>query len=165
MWKDLATPIRHIARTTATTTIRTQPTAPGNILTRNLATRQSQRTFTAIPRRQAQPQDEEDHFHDRHALDPSRTEASQSGTTDEVSHRDAAFDPSNTAPETEIGASREETKREGSGRDPLGVSAGDKDVGRERDPMEGGAEKNAEKEGHSARGSARKNHETKVGGR
>ncbi|KAJ0413702.1 hypothetical protein BJY00DRAFT_55878 [Aspergillus carlsbadensis] len=162
MWKDLATPIRHLARTTATTTTHTQPTT---ILARNLANRHSQRTFTAIPHRQAQPQDEEDHFHDRHALNPSRTEASQSGTTDEVSHRDAAFDPSNTAPESEIGASREESKREGSRRDPLGVSAGDKDVGRERDPMEGGAEKNVDKEGHSARGSARKNRKTNAGGR
>ncbi|KAL3465959.1 hypothetical protein BJX64DRAFT_33771 [Aspergillus heterothallicus] len=162
MWKELSTPIRHITRTT----IRAHPTAtPQNILSRNLAQSQSQRTFTSIPRRQAQPQDEEDHYHDRNKLDPSRTETSQSGTTDEVSHRDAAFDPSKTSPESEIGASREETRREGSKRDPLGVSAGDKDVGRERDPMEGGPEKNVEKGEHSTRGSAKKNRETKAGGR
>ncbi|KAL2839611.1 hypothetical protein BJY01DRAFT_250422 [Aspergillus pseudoustus] len=145
---------------------RTHPAStPQTILSRNIAQSQSQRTFTSIPRRQAQPQDEDDHYHDRNRLDPSRTEASQSGTTDEVSHRDAAFDPSNTAPESEIGASKEETRKEGSKRDPLGVSAGDKDVGRERDPTEGGAQKNVDKETHSSRGSARKNRETKAGGR
>ncbi|KAL2811510.1 hypothetical protein BJX63DRAFT_433361 [Aspergillus granulosus] len=158
MWKDVAIPVRHLTRA-ALYAQATQQT----FLPRTLAQSQSQRAFTSIPRRQAQPQDEEDHYHDRNALDPSRTEASQSGTTDEVSQRAAAFDPSKTSPESEIGASREQTRREGSKRDPLGVSAGDKDVGRERDPMEGSAEKNVDKEEHSSRGSARKNRETKAG--
>ncbi|KAL4885641.1 hypothetical protein BJY04DRAFT_180135 [Aspergillus karnatakaensis] len=119
------------------------------------------RHITTTPRALAQPQDEEDHFHDRNKLDPHRTEDSQSGTTDEVATRDAAFDPSNTSPESEIGASKQETKQKGDSRDPLTVSGADKEVGGARDPAEGKPEKNVDKEGHSVRGSGRKNRERK----
>ncbi|KAL4935794.1 hypothetical protein BDV06DRAFT_206235 [Aspergillus oleicola] len=115
------------------------------------------RTFLTTTLRSARPQDEEDHYHDRNRLEPQRTETSQSATTDEVATRDAAFDPSKTSPESELGASKEQSKKQGEKRDPLDVSAADKDVSHWRDPMEGGAQKNVEREGHSSRESPKKN--------
>ncbi|KAL4865617.1 hypothetical protein BDV12DRAFT_174445 [Aspergillus spectabilis] len=149
MWKELA----KFTRSTATTTAR----LPAQRLS---PTHPFLRHFTTTPHHHTKPQDEEDHFHDRNKLDPSRTENSQSATTDEVAQHDTAFDPSNTAPESEIGQSKKETKRKGEKRDPLTVSGADKDVGGARDPMEGET-RNKEKEGASIRGSARKNRERK----
>ncbi|CBF85499.1 hypothetical protein AN1754.2 [Aspergillus nidulans FGSC A4] len=132
----------------------------------SLAKTQSQaarRTFITTPLRQSQPQDEEDHFHDRSKLDPQRSEETQSATTDEVATRDTAFDPSETSPESELNASQKETNKKGDSRDPLTVSPADKNVSGTRDPMEGGAAKNADKEdgAHSSGGSPRKNRERK----
>ncbi|KAL4929066.1 uncharacterized protein BDV17DRAFT_82849 [Aspergillus undulatus] len=119
---------------------------------------QARRTLLTSTPRLSQPQDEEDHFHDRNKLEPRRAaEASQSATTDEVAHRNAAFDASKTSPESELGSSREQTKKQGDQRDPLGVSAADKDVSHWRDPKEGGAEKNAERGASSSRQSPQKN--------
>ncbi|BCS20928.1 uncharacterized protein APUU_21360S [Aspergillus puulaauensis] len=154
MWKGIST-VRQLGRVAS---LQPQRTLASTV--------QARRTFTTVlPRQAAQPQDEEDHYHDRNKLDPQRTESSQSGTTDEVASRDEAFDPTRTSPESEIGASREETRRKGDTRDPLDVSGADKDVGGARDPMEGGAQKNVDKAGHSTRGWPRKNRETKAGKR
>ncbi|KAL4922461.1 hypothetical protein BDW62DRAFT_53322 [Aspergillus aurantiobrunneus] len=154
MWKEIIT-TRHLSR--AAILRHTQSQRPLAFAT------QAHRTFITVSPRQAQPQDEDDHFHDRHKLDPQRTESSQSATTDEVATRDAAFDPSKTSPESQIGASKEETRKRGDTRDPLDVSAADKDVSGARDPMEGGAQKNVDKSGHSSRGWTKKNRETNAG--
>ncbi|KAL4749772.1 hypothetical protein BDW72DRAFT_125268 [Aspergillus terricola var. indicus] len=160
MWKELSkipffcgvTPLRQAQRTFAS-----------NSLAKTQSQAQARRTFITTPLRQAQPQDEEDHFHDRGKLDPQRSEETQSATTDEVATRDTAFDPSKTSPESELDASQKETNKKGDPRDPLTVSPADKDVSGARDPMEAGAAKNAEKEGgaHSRGGSPKKNRERK----
>ncbi|KAL4804347.1 hypothetical protein BDV18DRAFT_29934 [Aspergillus unguis] len=153
MWKELA-PLRQLSRTAAWST-RQRPAALSPAQT------QASRPFTTVPARRAQPQDEEDHYHDRNKLQPQRTESSQSATTDEVAGSGAAFDPSKTSPESEIGESQEESKRKGERRDPLTVSGADKNVGGARDPMEGGAQKNVDKDQHSARGAPIKNRQRK----
>lgn len=122
---------------------------------------QTRRTFTAIPPRYAQPQDEEDHYHDRNKLNPSPTGASQSATNDEVATQDTAFDPAKTAPEDEVESSKQETASKGNHRDPLTVSAGDKDVSSARDPLEGGAEKNVDKPERTTRSAPIKNRHRK----
>ncbi|KAI9369344.1 hypothetical protein BJX61DRAFT_159797 [Aspergillus egyptiacus] len=125
---------------------------------------QAQRTtrpFSAMTSLRSQPQDEEDHFHDRSKLDPHRTENSQSATTDEVASTETAFDASQTSPESQLSSSKEESKRKGTQRDPLGVSAADKGSSPVRDPKEDGAEKNAETGAHSMRGTTTKNRERK----
>ncbi|KAL4908755.1 hypothetical protein BDW74DRAFT_145278 [Aspergillus multicolor] len=156
MWKEIS----RIAQLSRATPLRQTPrtlSSPAQVQF------QARRTFLTTPARQSQPQDEEDHFHDRSKLDPHRSEETQSATTDEVAQRDTAFDPSNTAPESELGQSQQETKQKGDPRDPLTVSPADKDVGGARDPMEGGAAKNADKAGgeHSGGGSPRKNRQRK----
>ncbi|KAL4952825.1 hypothetical protein BDW69DRAFT_15983 [Aspergillus filifer] len=145
--------IRQLTRATLRQTQRSSITSP----LRTQVQPQGIRPFLTTSPRLAKPQDEEDHFHDRNRLDPQRTESSQSATTDEVATRDAAFDPSKTSPESELGASKEQSKQQGDKRDPLDVSAADKDVSHWRDPMEGGAQKNADREGHSSRESPKKN--------
>ncbi|KAL2870311.1 uncharacterized protein BJX67DRAFT_279731 [Aspergillus lucknowensis] len=155
MWKGVTTRAR-LTRTPVRSSQHLQ--TPQSLV----SSMRASRPFSAIAPLHARPEDGEYPHHDRHSLDPSRTEASQSGTTDEVASRDSAFDPSKTSPESEISASKEESEREGRVRDPLGVSAGDKDVGRERDPMEVGADKNAGKVGPSTRGWTKKNRETKA---
>ncbi|KAL4978809.1 hypothetical protein BDW66DRAFT_12196 [Aspergillus desertorum] len=160
MWKEIskitqlnrATPVRQIQRSFASSSpVQTQFQA------------QARRSFIVTALRRAQPQDEEDHFHDRNKLDPQRSEETQSATTDEVATRDTAFDPSETSPESELNASQKETNKKGDPRDPLTVSPADKDVSGARDPMEGGAARNADKEGgaHSGGGSPRKNRQRK----
>ncbi|KAL2827829.1 hypothetical protein BDW59DRAFT_160139 [Aspergillus cavernicola] len=149
MWKELAN-ILHLGRANI------RHTRIQHFQVQQLKTTQR---FSAIPSmRASQPQDEKDHYHDRNKLDPSRTESSQSATTDEVATQETAFDPTKTSPESEIRASKEETKQKGGGRSPLGVSAADKDVSRARDPKEGGADRNVETGASSARGRPRKNY-------
>ncbi|KAL5336680.1 hypothetical protein BJX70DRAFT_275881 [Aspergillus crustosus] len=151
-----------LTRSTATPT-----TAPITTTLRHHQARlpipQPLRQFTNTPLTFSSPQDEEDRYHDRNKLDPSRTENSQSATTDEVAQHDTAFDPSTTAPESEIGESKKESKSKGQKRDPLTVSAADQDVSGARDPNEGAPARNKEKgEGqHSGGGSPRKNRERK----
>ncbi|KAL4782435.1 hypothetical protein BJX76DRAFT_332562 [Aspergillus varians] len=154
MWKEIPT----ICQLSRVSSLRhTQPQ-------RTLAfPAQAYRAFITVPPRPAQAQDEEDPYHDRHKLNPQRTESSQSATTDEVAGQDAAFDPSKTSPESEMSASKEETKRKGDFRGPLDVSAADKDVSKARDPMEGGAQKNVDKAEHSSRGQTKKNRVTNAG--
>ncbi|KAL3470734.1 hypothetical protein BJX99DRAFT_238817 [Aspergillus californicus] len=152
MWKEL-----FITRQLGRANLRyTQ--SPRSQIQRATVTQRIRPFSSTVPSlRASKPQSEEDPYHDRTTLDPSRTETSQSATTDEVATQDTAFDPSNTAPETEIGASKEETKKnKGDDRSPLDVSAGDKEVSRARNPQEGGADRN-EKTGQTIRGQPRKN--------
>lgn len=99
---------------------------------------------------------------DRTRLNPQRTETTKSGTDSEVAQHPAAFDPSKTAPETEMRATEEESESEGKSRNPLDMSPANKDVSAWRGPTEGGPAQNADKPGPSARGQPRKNRKIDV---
>jgi len=99
---------------------------------------------------------------DRTRLNPERTETTKSGTDSEVAQHPAAFDPSKTAPETELRATEEEHKSEGKSGNPLDMSPANKDVSGWRGPTEGGPAQNADKPGPSARGQPRKNRKIDV---
>ncbi|KAJ5776277.1 uncharacterized protein N7511_001288 [Penicillium nucicola] len=94
---------------------------------------------------------------DREALDPQRSETTKSGTDGEVAEHPAAFDPSNTAPESELAATAEESKKDGKPDSPLDMSPANKDVSAWRGPTEGGPARNRDREASSARGSPSKN--------
>ncbi|BCR92788.1 uncharacterized protein ACHE_80688A [Aspergillus chevalieri] len=99
---------------------------------------------------------------DRTALDPKRNEGTKSGTDSEVAQHRAAYDPSQTSPESEMQEMGEETKQEGVPANPLDVSGANQEVNRSRDPREGMADRNADREGHSTRGVTPKNREVKT---
>jgi hypothetical protein len=92
----------------------------------------------------------------RHSLNPSRGENSQSGTDNEVASHDAPFDPSNTAPEAEMEATARESSQRNKQSNPLDVSPANADVNKARDPSEDKAERGVERP-PSARGRTRKN--------
>ncbi|KAJ5316986.1 hypothetical protein PENANT_c030G05345 [Penicillium antarcticum] len=94
---------------------------------------------------------------DREALDPQRSETTKSGTDGEVAEHPSAFDPSNTAPESELAATEEESKKEGKPDSPLDMSPANKDVSAWRGPTEGGPARNRDREASSSRGSPNKN--------
>jgi hypothetical protein len=93
---------------------------------------------------------------DRTSLHPERSEGTLSGTDSEVAQHPSAYDPSKTTPESEFAASEEEAKLEGKHANPLNMSGANKEVGRARDPKEGGADRNAAKAGPSSRGWTKK---------
>jgi len=99
---------------------------------------------------------------DRTALDPKRNEGTKSGTDSEVAQHRSAYDPSRTSPESEMQEMEEETKQEGGPANPLDVSGANQEVNRSRDPREGMADRNADREGHSTRGFTPKGHEVKT---
>lgn len=92
----------------------------------------------------------------RHSLNPSRVENSQSGTDNEVASHDAPFDPSNTAPEAEMEATARESLQRNKQSNPLDVSPANRDVNKPREPSEDKAERGVEKP-PSTRGKPRKN--------
>lgn len=91
----------------------------------------------------------------RDTLNPSRAEGTQSGTDDEVAHHDAPFDPSNTAPESEIEATGRESAERKKTSNPLDVSPGNREVNEMRDPSKDTPESGVDKP-PSARGWTRK---------
>ncbi|KAJ5991149.1 hypothetical protein N7522_011356 [Penicillium canescens] len=99
---------------------------------------------------------------DRESLSPERSETTKSGTDAEVAEHPSAFDPSNTAPESELAATAEESKKEGQPDSPLDVSAANKDVSAWRHPTEGGPARNRDRETSSARGAPKKNRSVHV---
>lgn len=108
-----------------------------------------------------QPQKEADNTNsnlkDRETLNPERTEGTKSGTDSEVAHHPAAYDPHNTAPESEMEAAGKEKQEEGQERNPLNMSAANSDVSAWRGPKEGGPERNVDKTSVSGRGTPKKN--------
>ncbi|PYI36592.1 hypothetical protein BP00DRAFT_110368 [Aspergillus indologenus CBS 114.80] len=120
----------------------------------------TQRTFHSIPAlRTSQSQREEMKSGDRNVLDPQPSEFSKTGTDQEVSQHDAAFDPSKTSPESQIEATQEETNQSGKVSNPLNVSGANKGVSEGRDPTEGAPERNADREASSKRGQTKKGKE------
>ncbi|PYH77652.1 hypothetical protein BO82DRAFT_358028 [Aspergillus uvarum CBS 121591] len=120
----------------------------------------TQRTFHSIPAlRTSQGQRKEMKSGDRNVLDPQPSEFSKTGTDQEVSQHDAAFDPSKTSPESQIEAAQEETNQSGKVSNPLNVSGANKGVSEGRDPTEGAPERNADREASSKRGQTKKGKE------
>ncbi|RAL17341.1 uncharacterized protein BO97DRAFT_334708 [Aspergillus homomorphus CBS 101889] len=96
---------------------------------------------------------------DRNVLDPQPSEFSKTGTDQEVSQHDAAFDPSKTSPESEIQAAQDETQQSGKVSNPLNVSGANKDVSHAREPTEGAPDRNADRGVSSKRGQTKKGKE------
>ncbi|KAI9673048.1 MAG: hypothetical protein M1817_003212 [Caeruleum heppii] len=103
---------------------------------------------------------------DKDSINTEATEYSKSGTDDQAAHEDqAAFDPNQTAPETEkqtadqeSGVSQRQSASKGSDPNPLEVSPANPEVSKQRDPQEGGAESSSrDRERASGSGSPRKN--------
>ncbi|KAJ5785248.1 uncharacterized protein N7503_010460 [Penicillium pulvis] len=94
---------------------------------------------------------------DRESLNPERNEGTKSGTDNEVAHHPAAYDPHNTAPESEMEAAGKEKHEEGQEHNPLDVSAANSDVSKWRGPKEGGPDRNVDKESLSGKGTPKKN--------
>lgn len=133
--------------------------ATGQQATRGVASHQyplkpsaaSGRLFSAFsPLRKEPPEDI-----DREALNPERSEVTKTGTDNEIAHHDSAFDPTNTAPESELAATEEESKTKNK-KGSLDMSPANKDVSAWRGPREGGPERNLDREAPSKRGSPNK---------
>ncbi|KAJ5105734.1 hypothetical protein NUU61_003081 [Penicillium alfredii] len=120
------------------------------------AGRTAARTIYATPPRH-QAQNPHHNAKDRETLNPERTEVTKSGTDSEIAHHASAYDPSTTAPETELAETEEEHHREGKSGNPLNMSPANKDVSAWRGPKEEGPVRNAEKASPSARGTPKKN--------
>ncbi|KAJ5594980.1 uncharacterized protein N7459_001188 [Penicillium hispanicum] len=114
------------------------------------------RPFTAAPYRRKEATQHND-VNDRESLNPERSEVTKSGTDNEVAQHPTAYDPHNTAPESELEATRKEQQSAGKEGNPLNVSPANQDVSAWRGPQEGGAARNADREASSARGIPKKN--------
>lgn len=98
-----------------------------------------QRPFSVTSRIPKQSED-----FDREALQPDRSEVTKSGTDSEIAQHESAYDPSNTAPESELEATEQESNQKGKGGT-LNMSGANKDVNMWRGPQEGGPDRNAER--------------------
>ncbi|KAK2751919.1 hypothetical protein FQN55_008661 [Onygenales sp. PD_40] len=109
--------------------------------------------FTNTPAEQGSEK-ENDSQHDRTTLNPTSTEATKSGTHQDVAGQPAAFKPSSTSPESALEDSRRNAaEHQGKGKqNPLEVSAANLDVSGSKDE---GVVKGQEK-GPSKRGSPEK---------
>ncbi|KAK2800046.1 hypothetical protein FQN50_008285 [Emmonsiellopsis sp. PD_5] len=114
--------------------------------------------FTNTPAEQGS-ENKNDNQHDRTTLNPTSTEATKSGTHQDVAGQPAAFKPSSTSPESALEDSRQnaaehqgKAKGAESGQNPLEVSAANPDVSGSKDE---GVVKGREK-GPSKRGSPEK---------
>ncbi|KAJ5380640.1 uncharacterized protein N7496_003068 [Penicillium cataractarum] len=117
------------------------------------------RNFIAAPRLYKQGADTRDF--DREALDPHPSEATKTGTDDQIAQHDSAFDPSNTSPESELEAAEQEAKTKGR-QGTLNVSGANKAANTWRGPQEGGPARNADKEETSKRGHPNKRRRVEV---
>jgi len=111
----------------------------------------SSRLFSSFSPLQKEPPEDID----REALTPERSEVTKTGTDNEIAHHDSAFDPSNTAPESELAATEQETKTKNK-KGSLNMSPANKDVSAWRGPREGGPDRNVDREASSKRGSPNK---------
>ncbi|CAI7570158.1 unnamed protein product [Penicillium glandicola] len=93
---------------------------------------------------------------DREALNPERSETAKSGTDGEVAKHPSSFDPSNTAPESELAANEEESKQEGKKESPLNMSPANKGASAYRRLAEDGPDRNRDRGASSSRGSPKK---------
>lgn len=120
---------------------------------------QSHRNISTAPNLwTAQHEQNADRLINRDALNPSRSEGTGTGTDDEVASHDAAFDPKNTAPESELEAAGRESEARSDTSNPLDVSPGNREVNKTRDPSqdppESGVDKPASAKGWTRKGKA-----------
>ena len=129
-------------------------------LTRNvhlvtfIRTRPATRAFSAIPHHQKHADQAEDI--NREALDPQRTEVTQSGTDSDIAQHDSAWDPSNTAPESEFKATEQEHNNKGE-EGTLSMSPANPDIRAWQNQMERDSERGDEQRATSQRGQPNKN--------
>ncbi|EKV16385.1 Ferredoxin [Penicillium digitatum] len=93
---------------------------------------------------------------DREALNPERSETAKSGTDGEVAKHPSAFDPKNTAPESELAATEEESRQEGKTESPLNMSPANRDASAWRRPADDGPDRNQDRGASSSRGAPKK---------
>jgi hypothetical protein len=146
MWKSIISTSQQVTRAT-----RSQLSTSVPALTTQVTTNAS---FSTTPR---PGKSGYEGLNDREALDPQRSETTKSGTDGEVAEHPSAFDPSNTAPESELAATAEENKKEGKPDSPLDMSPANQDVSAWRGPTEGGPARNRDREASSSRGAPKKN--------
>lgn len=149
MWKSLISSGQQAIRTTR----RLQPstglwTPPVSLTTRG--------NFSTTSRSQKEPGQKDAFFQDREQLNPERSEVTKTGTDSEVAHHPTAYDPHNTAPESELEATGEEKQQEGKQGNPLDMSPANSDVSAWREPKEGMPDRNADKQSASGRGTTKK---------
>lgn len=89
-------------------------------------------------------------------MNPERSETAKSGTDGEVAKHPSAFDPKNTAPESELAATEEESKQEGKKESPLNMSPANRDASAWRRQAEDGPDRNRDREASSSRGAPKK---------
>ncbi|KAJ5665803.1 uncharacterized protein N7477_008251 [Penicillium maclennaniae] len=147
MWKSVISSGQQAARTA-------QHVAPKPSLWTPSASAGPIRTFSAIPKFQKQTATQANPWN-RESLNPQRSEVSKSGTDDEIAQHGAAFDPNNTAPESELEATEQEAKSKGE-KGTLNMSPANKDVHAWKGPQQGGPEKNEDRGVASSRGSPNK---------
>lgn len=150
MWKSLISSSRQVMRPTCghshSAVIPPRPTA----ISRN---------FSAAPRPSKQEADTRDF--DRGALDPQSSEATKSGTNDQIAQHDSAFDPSNTKPESQLEATEQEAQQKGK-KGTLNVSGASKEANTWRAPQEGAPDRNADRNATSKRGHPNKSRKIEV---
>ncbi|OOQ82272.1 hypothetical protein PEBR_39729 [Penicillium brasilianum] len=149
MWKSLMSSGRQATRPNC-------PSHSAAIIPRPATVR---RNFIAAPRLCKQPPDTRDF--DREALDPQPSEATKTGTDDQIAQHDSAFDPSNTSPESELEATEQEAKSKGK-QGTLNMSGANKEANTWRGPQEGGPARNADKQETSKRGQPNKRRRVEV---
>ncbi|KAK4860786.1 hypothetical protein LT330_004517 [Penicillium expansum] len=93
---------------------------------------------------------------DRETLNPERSETAKSGTDGEVAKHPSAFDPKNTAPESELAATEEESRQEGKTESPLNMSPANRDASAWRHEAEDGPDRNRDRAASSSRGAPKK---------
>lgn len=143
MWKNLISTGQQATRTT-------RRIHPSRGLWVPTTSTMPQRPFSAAPSLQKQSED-----FDREALKPEPAEATKSATDQQISQHESAYDPHNTAPESEMEATEKESQQKG-GTGSLNVSGANQEVNKWRGPQEGGPDRNAEREASSSRGTPNK---------
>ncbi|KGO74515.1 hypothetical protein PITC_099070 [Penicillium italicum] len=93
---------------------------------------------------------------DRETLNPERSETAKSGTDGEVAKHPSAFDPKNTAPESELAATEEESRQEGKTESPLDMSPANRGASAWRRQAEDGPDRNRDRAASSSRGASKK---------
>lgn len=143
MWKSLISTSQQATRATPRNCVAALCITPSTT---------SGRPFSAISRLEKDNPPEDI---DREELRPERSEVTKSGTDNEIAHHDSAFDPTNTAPESELAATENESKSTNV-KGSLNMSPANKDVSAWRGPTEGGPDRNVDRGVSSKRGSPNK---------
>ncbi|KAJ9492882.1 hypothetical protein VN97_g385 [Penicillium thymicola] len=146
MWKNIVSVSQQGSRTSRSQLLKAT--------TQFLATPTATRTpFSTTPLRQIE--DGQGSL-DRETLSPERSETAKSGTDSEVAKHPSAFDPKNTAPESELAATEEESKQEGKKGSPLNMSPANKEASDWRRQADDGPDRNRDRGASSSRGTSKK---------